>query len=48
MADGYLNFDTKIDETDFENTIKSMSSSTKGLKGVLKTLSGYMEKLFTI
>lgn len=48
MADGYLNFDTKIDETDFENAIKSMSSSTKGLKGVLKTLSGYMEKLFTI
>ena len=48
MADGYLNFDTKVDETDFQNAIKSMSSSTKGLKGVLKTLSGYLEKLFTI
>lgn len=48
MADGNLVFDTKIDDTDFEKGIKSMDSSVEGLKAVLKTLSGYMEKLFKV
>lgn len=48
MADGNLVFDTKIDDTDFEKGIKSMGSSVDGLKDVLKTLSGYMEKLFKV
>ena len=46
MADGNLEFDTKIDDTDFEKKIKSMDSSVEGLKSIIKTLSGYMEKVF--
>lgn len=46
MADGSLIFDTKVDDSDFKTKIKSMDSSAEKLKGVMKSLSGTMEKVF--
>ena len=48
MADGYLNFDTKIDDTDFKAGIKSMGSSVQGLKGILKSLSSSVKSALNI
>ena len=48
MADGYLNFNTKIDDTDFKAGIKSMGSSVQGLKGVLKSLSSSVKSAFDV
>ena len=43
MADGYLNFDTKIDDTDFKEGLENMSSSVSGLKGSIKSLGGIIK-----
>ena len=48
MADGYLNFDTKIDNTDFKAGLKSMGSSVQSLKSVLKSLKGSVKSALNI
>ncbi len=46
-ADGYLNFDTKIDTDGFEGGIKSIDSSVAKLTGGMKKLAGVVTAAFS-
>lgn len=47
MADGTLEFDTNIDNSNFEKGIKTIESAIKGVEKAVKELSGYIRSTFT-